>query len=81
MTALLRRRDLPYRPHGFRASFRTWAEETGHRNKQAIKRAWQYQMTAGQPVKAFWTSAAQVFGINLPDAHDLFHRLFDHCVL
>lgn len=28
MTALLRRRELPYRPHGFRASFRTWAEET-----------------------------------------------------
>ena len=27
MTSLLRRRGLPYRPHGFRASFRTWADK------------------------------------------------------
>ena len=28
MAAILKRRGLPYRPHGFRASFKTWAEVT-----------------------------------------------------
>ena len=28
MAKYLDRRDLQYRPHGFRSSFRTWAEET-----------------------------------------------------
>ncbi|WP_223425604.1 tyrosine-type recombinase/integrase [Tateyamaria pelophila] len=28
MTALMNRRKLDYRPHGFRSSFRTWAEDT-----------------------------------------------------
>lgn len=33
MSKLMKERDLPYRPHGFRASFRTWASETGkHRD-------------------------------------------------
>jgi len=28
MTAMFRRREIPFRPHGFRSSFRSWAEET-----------------------------------------------------
>lgn len=29
LTAVLRRRDLPYRPHGFRASLRSWLDDEG----------------------------------------------------
>ncbi len=29
LSAIIRRRDLPFRPHGFRASFRSWADDTG----------------------------------------------------
>lgn len=31
MSSLMKRRGLEYRPHGFRASFRTWAAETNQR--------------------------------------------------
>ena len=29
LSAILRRRGLPFRPHGFRASFRSWADDKG----------------------------------------------------
>ena len=39
MNMWLKRRDIDYRPHGFRASFRTWAAEVAHARREVAEAA------------------------------------------